>query len=686
MASYTLSPIGGAGWQFFDNNGVPLAGGKIYTYAAGTTTLQTTWTTPSGSTANANPIVLDSAGRPPQEIWLDVAYSYKFVIETSAGILIRTYDNIPGLPQPPIVNDASGITYEQGNTVAAGAFVVGQTYMIASVGSTDFISIGALANSVGTLFVASGVGSGTGTAFNVQTVEDKLRQYISVKDFGAVGDGVADDTAAIQAALTYAYNAATGPSWRRDTPQIYFPYGNYRVAQPNALFAGLQFYTGKLVGDGKSGGSQITYDVPAAGANDYLIYNNDYFGFIQFEGFRFASANIAANQNFMYYYSTGKAQNFSFNECEFSDFSQIFNVQGPANASENTFINCKFNGFSDCAFRLNNSQSINWRFYACEAEIWSGTLFELSKGTAVLWSQGSIIPTASTARIIKIPAGADPNAFGPSNSPHIVFHNARFEMRDGSLMVEKLNSPAYFFVVYDTCGMGGLNVPDPATDKMFTWAGSGIIEMRGCSNLTNYRFDHTVPGSQADELYVKMDTCIVPTDVITDSTFTVTGGGSANVGYGPLFNVSGCGSRIDGVYRINDTQFMNNVSGARRGVVKQKHAIAFSPEASIFAIAVPGTVYDVYIPPSRVIEAEFFPVAVAGFGSTQATVTITNAAGTVTLATFTWTMDVPASVRLSSDCNYFVDSLNGDYLKITVSHNFATPVAGTFKGQLYLTY
>ena len=61
----SLSPIGGAGAQFFDNNGNPLSGGKLYTYAAGTTTPQATYASAAGSTLNTNPIILDAAGRVP---------------------------------------------------------------------------------------------------------------------------------------------------------------------------------------------------------------------------------------------------------------------------------------------------------------------------------------------------------------------------------------------------------------------------------------------------------------------------------------------------------------------------------------------------------------------------------------------------------------------------------------------
>ena len=92
-----LSPIGGAGWQFFTNSGVILSGGKLYAYAAGTTTPKPTYTSSSGNTAHQHPIELDSAGRVPGgEIWL-LPSPYKFALYTSADVLIATYDNISGI-------------------------------------------------------------------------------------------------------------------------------------------------------------------------------------------------------------------------------------------------------------------------------------------------------------------------------------------------------------------------------------------------------------------------------------------------------------------------------------------------------------------------------------------------------------------------------------------------------------
>lgn len=103
--SINISYLAGAGAQFFDSNGAPLSGGLLYTYAAGTTTPVSTYTSRSGAALNTNPIVLDAAGRTPAEIWLDGGVLYKFVLKNSAFVQIGSYDNIPAVNDPTTTNN-----------------------------------------------------------------------------------------------------------------------------------------------------------------------------------------------------------------------------------------------------------------------------------------------------------------------------------------------------------------------------------------------------------------------------------------------------------------------------------------------------------------------------------------------------------------------------------------------------
>jgi hypothetical protein len=91
-----LSPIGN-GFQFFNNDGLPLNAGKIFTYQAGSTTPLSTFTDSSGLIANTNPIILGTDGRPPSTIWLTEGFFYKFVLATSSNVTIQTYDNLYGI-------------------------------------------------------------------------------------------------------------------------------------------------------------------------------------------------------------------------------------------------------------------------------------------------------------------------------------------------------------------------------------------------------------------------------------------------------------------------------------------------------------------------------------------------------------------------------------------------------------
>ena len=67
-----VTPIPFVKARFFDRCGKPLAGGKVYTYEANTTTPKVTYKDPYGLTPNTNPIILDAAGE--ADIYLDGTY------------------------------------------------------------------------------------------------------------------------------------------------------------------------------------------------------------------------------------------------------------------------------------------------------------------------------------------------------------------------------------------------------------------------------------------------------------------------------------------------------------------------------------------------------------------------------------------------------------------------------------
>jgi hypothetical protein len=64
--------------------------------------------------------------------------------------------------------------FEQNELVTAGSFVVGTTYTIETIGTTNFTLIGAYSNTVNQMFVATGVGSGTGTATSLPNIEHEV--------------------------------------------------------------------------------------------------------------------------------------------------------------------------------------------------------------------------------------------------------------------------------------------------------------------------------------------------------------------------------------------------------------------------------------------------------------------------------------------------------------------------------
>lgn len=103
----------------------------------------------------------------------------------------------------------------------------------------------------------------TGAVTSGYTIQDKLEQYVSVKDFGAVGDGVTDDTDAIQAAIDYAgiVNNTGGPIPGSPTANVYVPRGTYRIGKIT-LSPGISFW---------GAGRDVTIFQVKAGHADVII-------------------------------------------------------------------------------------------------------------------------------------------------------------------------------------------------------------------------------------------------------------------------------------------------------------------------------------------------------------------------------------------------------------------------------
>jgi hypothetical protein len=99
----SLSPI--AKQRFFDSNGDPLAGGKLWTYAAGTTAPVATKLDKAG-TLNTNPIILDANGE--CTIWLVSGLSYKYVLLDANDVPQWTEDNIETIDTSEVVTELEG--------------------------------------------------------------------------------------------------------------------------------------------------------------------------------------------------------------------------------------------------------------------------------------------------------------------------------------------------------------------------------------------------------------------------------------------------------------------------------------------------------------------------------------------------------------------------------------------------
>jgi hypothetical protein len=218
----TATLLPNAKQQFLDGNGKPLAGGSVYFYIPNTSTFKSTWQDPAQTILNTNPVILDAAGE--AIVWGSGVY--RQVVYDVDGNLI--WDQITEDANAGLVGNMTDDVFIAGTdftpgtttqlTLSVGAGSITNTWIFFDAAYQADNSIASLNGTTLTFTTPIPVGVQTvtvkiGTTIAIGTVDDsnvksgsklynRITDFYDVRDFGAVGNGVTDDTAAFTVGVT----------------------------------------------------------------------------------------------------------------------------------------------------------------------------------------------------------------------------------------------------------------------------------------------------------------------------------------------------------------------------------------------------------------------------------------------------------------------------------------------------
>ena len=211
---------------------------------------------------------------------------------------------------------------------------------------------------------------------SLRTMPDRLAEIRNVKDFGAIGDGRTDDTAAIQATFDAAFGSSASPhgdSTYLNRP-VYFPTGGYKITRP-LILTGVK--GANIFGDGMNSstifwGSNVFPGNTLTGGNP----NNSVTPMIQMDGFAFSRIS-----NLNFYFGNSQDKNttciYGFGNsstspvvldfCTFAgaSYGVLLGAGSPNNVSEWQFRGCRFTENGQAGVFIVGQNTLNMMFYSC---------------------------------------------------------------------------------------------------------------------------------------------------------------------------------------------------------------------------------------------------------------------------------------------------------------------------------
>ena len=207
--------------RFTDNLGNPLAGGLIFAYEAGSTSvLQSTYSDQAGAVANPNPIVLDSSGKLPGEtaIWLEPGVLYNLVLTAADGVtVIKSFDDVSGVSIPSsggagggaIWIETAGATYLSPTSFLVPGNVTGEY----APGNRARLTLAGGAYSYGT--VTSSSFAGGNTTVVITNDSTPLNASLEMAEYSVlIASGRTVDAGAVAFSSVLPYSTSGTVGWR----------------------------------------------------------------------------------------------------------------------------------------------------------------------------------------------------------------------------------------------------------------------------------------------------------------------------------------------------------------------------------------------------------------------------------------------------------------------------------------
>lgn len=202
MPSGSLAPV--PRWRVLDANGNPLAGAKLETWAANTSTPLATYRDVELTIPHSNPILADAGGLFPA-IYLS-ATSYKFILKTAAGAIVWSENVIPAthLNTSGIAGDVKFFGGDSTSPVTVVAYPAGATYDKCHAGTAifnlDAANLPAGTYAIEAMLMASGGGTITLALVNLSDAPDVAMTGSEISSASAVGARVRSGSITLPAA------------------------------------------------------------------------------------------------------------------------------------------------------------------------------------------------------------------------------------------------------------------------------------------------------------------------------------------------------------------------------------------------------------------------------------------------------------------------------------------------------